>query len=135
MLTEFVAKYTFDTGPFTVGMVLATDSPIGSELGNAADTRWAARGVQSARGQELALEIYQEQYDKDQRRLKDEYWNALCGACGMWVSFEEHLLPSLLVHHDDAKELLAEFKRVLDFRDCLLSLASLDRPSSQQMLV
>ncbi len=107
MLTEFVAKYTWDKGPFTVGMVLAPDFPIGSAIGDASDARWAALCVQSAPGQVLALQIDQEQYDKDQQRLKDNTWNALCGACVMWISFEEHLLPSLLVHHDDTKEVLA----------------------------
>ena len=133
-LKEFSAKYSWDTGPFSVQMLLCSTLPLGAEFNSAALGAQSFQQllVQREAGQCLAVAVYRAWYEETPERLGQDAWSDLCVACGVWCNAKEHMLPLLMFSDVEVGTLEAAVSSDGGFRESLAAVAHRDPPADCQ---
>jgi len=131
IMINMIAKYGWDSGPWSLYLILADMFSTGAELTSSCHEAFQKVAVQSANGQELAMSIYQSLYDSDPNSpLSLEKWTSLCRASGFWVQCKTKLLPLLVFSETMIDTLDNDFKMSAAFRDACSSLMDKEPPSA-----
>ena len=129
-LIDAIAVYTWNEGPYNVGMILNSYFSVGSDLVDSAHECWHRLMKQTSQGQNLAVDVYRGVYNKDQRRYGEEDWGKLLIACGIWAKIASDLLPAMLFNPEIIETLSTEFCNKSDFRTDIANLAVKEPPAS-----
>ena len=122
-ITDIVAKQTWDAGPFTVPGMLSPYLPIAADLTESFQDTWHVFAKQSAAGQLLAVSLQEELC------CKDEKWEELLIASGLWIGIRERILPQEFFPGEIIDELGSEFQKDGSFRDEVFAVSGPEPPS------
>ena len=119
LLSAHIAEKSWQNCAFTAHTLMAARFPVNAPLANWYDELLVQQGLQTSRGQALAIEIGLKVADP---QLTQMDFDTLCGACGMWVVVKEHVLPQLAFGSKDIEELDKDFKESTTYRSQIVAL-------------